>query len=218
MDYYTSALIEPQKGDPVKLPIQGEAPISSGDAISKLAHGLNFELDTPIPVDTVRNLGVANAGASPTSTSELFAHTTTDAATNISKVVGTNLVADLTNATATTVNDLRMAFQLQKLLEKDARGGTRYTEIINYQFGVQSDDARLQRPEFLSGTSTPIQIGQVLQTSGTAEGQTPQANVSGYSLTGASNYTGKSFTEHGTVIGLISIRQKHTYQQALNKY
>lgn len=132
------------------------------------------------------------------------------------------LVADVSSLNTTTINNLREAFALQRLLEKDARGGTRYIEMIKAHFNVNSPDARLQRPEYLGGKRIPINISQVVQMSGTESNsgtqQTPQANVAAYSLTAdkSSSFT-KSFTEHGMIIGLICVRTEHTYQQGLNK-
>ena len=128
-----------------------------------------------------------------------------------------NIYADLTKATASTINELRQAFQIQKLFEKDARGGTRYTEIIKSHFGVTSPDGRQQRPEYLGGKRIPINISQVLQTSSTDE-TSPQGNTAAFSLTGDtdSSFT-KSFTEHGLIIGLCCVRTEHTYQQGIER-
>jgi len=131
-----------------------------------------------------------------------------------------SMYADLTQATAATINQLRQSFQIQKLLERDARGGTRYTEIVRSHFGVISPDARLQRPEYLGGGSSPIIINPVAQTSGTGVtgGSTPLANLAAIG-TGLANRHGftQSFTEHGIVIGLASIRADLTYQQGLDR-
>jgi hypothetical protein len=130
------------------------------------------------------------------------------------------LYADLSAATAATINQLRQSFQIQKLLERDARGGTRYTEIIRAHFGVISPDARLQRPEYLGGGSTPIQINPIAQTSGSnASGTTtPLGNLAamGTGLAHGHGFT-QSFTEHGVIIGLVSVRADLTYQQGLRK-
>jgi hypothetical protein len=130
------------------------------------------------------------------------------------------LYADLSSATAATINQLRQSFQIQKLLERDARGGTRYTEIIRAHFGVVSPDARLQRPEYLGGGSTPISINPIAQTSGTnASGTTtPLGNLAamGTGLAAGHGFT-QSFTEHGVIIGLVSVRADLTYQQGLRK-
>ena len=126
-------------------------------------------------------------------------------------------IADLSQATASTVNQLRQAFAIQRLYEKDARGGTRYIEIIKSHFNVDSPDARLQRPEYLGGKRIPINTTQVVQNSSTDD-TSAQGNITAYSLTGDkdSSFT-KSFTEHGMIIGLICVRTEHTYQQGINR-
>lgn len=128
-----------------------------------------------------------------------------------------SLYADLSNVNAITINDLRQAFQIQKLLERDARGGTRYTEILRSHFGVISPDARLQRPEYLGGSRSRINIVPVQQTSNTND-VSPQGNLAAYGL--ASDVRkgfNKSFVEHGYIIGLVNIRADLTYQQGLNR-
>ena len=128
------------------------------------------------------------------------------------------LIATLDNLSVVTINQLRTAFAIQRMYEKDARGGTRYIEILKAHFGVTSPDARLQRPEYLGGNRIPITINQVIQQSATAEGSTPQGNTAAMSLTTDSHddFT-KSFTEHGYVIGLMVARYDHTYQQGLDR-
>lgn len=121
------------------------------------------------------------------------------------------------DAPVATINQLRLAFQIQKLYERDARGGTRYIEILKSHFGVTSPDARLQRPEYLGGSRVPININQVVQNSET--GTTPQGNTAAYSLTtdSHSDFT-KSFVEHGFIIGLMVARYDHSYQQGLERF
>ena len=129
------------------------------------------------------------------------------------------LYADLSTATAATINAIRTAFQVQKLLERDARGGTRYTEIIRSHFGVVSPDARLQRPEYLGGSSVPVNIAPVAQTSASAinGSATPQGHLSAIgTLLSKSGFT-QSFTEHGVVIGLANIRADLNYQQGMRR-
>lgn len=134
-----------------------------------------------------------------------------------SSVVPTNL-GILSGQTAATINQLRLAFQIQKLYERDARGGTRYIEILKSHFGVTSPDARQQRPEYLGGNRIPINMNQVIQTSGSTD-TSPQANVAGYSLTSDSHGDFiRSFTEHGYIIGLMVARYDHTYQQGLARH
>jgi len=119
-------------------------------------------------------------------------------------------------ATAATINEMRQAFQVQKILERDARGGTRYTEAVKARFGVTSPDARLQRPEYLGGGSSPVVISPVPQTS--EDGSTPQGNLAAFGTVNLSGHGfAKSFTEHGVLIGLVSVRADLTYQQGCDR-
>lgn len=128
------------------------------------------------------------------------------------------LSVDLRNATASTISQLRQAFAVQRLYERDARGGTRYTEILKSHFGVSSPDGRLQRSEYLGGKRIPVNINQVVQTSST-DGTSPQGNTAGYSLTGdVSSVFTKSFTEHGYLLAFVCVRNENTYQQGLEKF
>lgn len=127
-----------------------------------------------------------------------------------------NAVADLSQATAATINDLRLAFQTQKLLERDARGGTRYVEMLKAHFGVTGSDGRLQRPEYLGGLHQRLNMSQVEQTA-----PSTTANVGTLGAFSATGMNGgsfvKSFTEHGYVIGVLCVRVKHTYSQGCDK-
>jgi hypothetical protein len=128
-----------------------------------------------------------------------------------------NLVADLSSATASTINALREAFQIQRMFEKDARGGTRYIEMIKAHFNVTSPDARQQRPELLGLGSVDVNINPVVQNSSTVTGS-PQGNLAAFGVAAAAGigFT-KSFTEHSVLLGLCSIRADLTYQQGLNR-
>ncbi len=128
-----------------------------------------------------------------------------------------NIWADLSTATAATINQIRQAFQIQKLQERDARGGTRYVEILKSHFGVTSPDFRLQRPEYLGGGSQMINISEIAQTSST-DGTSPQGNLAakGTVLLEGHGFT-QSFVEHSVIIGLVSVRADLTYQQGLNR-
>lgn len=138
--------------------------------------------------------------------------------TVIADVYPNNLYADLSDATAATINQLRQAFQIQRLLERDARGGTRYTEIIKAHFGVTSPDARLQRPEYLGGGSSPVTFSPIAQTQATSAGVTPQGNLAAMATANLSGHGfTQSFTEHGYVIGLVNVRADLTYQQGLER-
>lgn len=216
-DYFTGALPEPQKGPDVLLPLGNTAPIITNQSPNSILpqYGVTFKSDQFTEVGKTHNLSIQVTGQKY---GKMVANNSATTTLEAQNAVPNNLIADLGNATAATINELRLAFQLQKLYERDARGGTRYIEIIKSHFGVTSPDARLQRPEYLGGERIPINIDQVIQTSGTAEGTTPQGNTGAYSLTGnQGSYFKHSFVEHGYVLGLACVRTEHTYQQGLEK-
>lgn len=209
-DYFTRALPEPQKGPDVYLPLGTSAPVRTADQPTYVGtnHSLQFiHLDgtnvqsTLVGTDQNGSLYDINQAWSPSQ--------------NRGKITTNNLFADLSLASAATINELRQAFAVQRLYERDALGGSRYTEMIKAHFGVTSSDARLQRPEYLGGKRCPINISQVIQQSST-DNTSPQGNTAAYSLTidNHDNFT-KSFEEHGIILGLAVVRTEHTYQQGL---
>lgn len=205
-DYFTSALPWPQKGPGVELPFGGTANIIPD---GNLFFDVNSRSNLPVgSVAVGTNSGVATD----------FRYVATPTTNNLYPFsYKSGLKADLTSATSVTINQFREAFQVQKWYERAARGGTRYTEILRSFFGVESPDARLQRPEYLGGSSNMIDVNVVPQTSPTND-VTPQANLAAFAT--ASNNRGgftKSFVEHGWIIGLVNVRADLTYQQGINR-
>ena len=216
-DYYTSALPWTQRGPEATIPLGTTAPINWNDS-----PGVSDYLKYTENGAVVASFD-SSSSASPlyTSSSGRPAINTPGAPPNdrVSWDNSEHLTADLTQASASSINDLRRAFRLQEWLERNARGGARYIEIITAHFGVRSSDARLQRPEFLGGSSTPITISEVLQTSANASEPTPQGNMAGHGVSvGSSNYVSYRAEEHGYIIGIMSVMPKTAYQQGVPKH
>ncbi len=224
-DYFTSCLPSPQKGPDVLIPsaTSGNYPVvalSTPNDISLFESGLNWmNKGTGAIVTASGDYGVGNIGLDNAGNTLAILSRTGSSSSPLAEVVPANLWALSSGGLGASINQLRMAFQIQKLYEKDARGGSRYIEILKSHFGVTSPDARLQRPEYLGGNRVPININQVVQQSATASGETAQGTVTGMSVTTDthSDFT-KSFTEHGFVIGVMVARYDHTYQQGLERF
>lgn len=213
-DYFTSALPWPQKGPDVLLPLGTTAPIVSTEGNIWLD---TTDQDTVAVVNPMGGRALEHDGVPGTSNpaNVWFANT------GVNNQF-TALQVDLTEATAATINAIREAFQLQRMYERDARGGTRYVEIIKSHFGVSSPDARLQRPEYLGGGSSPVNMHPVAQTSAspaTPTGINSQGNLAAFATASfAGHGFTKSFTEHTLIIGLVSVRADLTYQYGAHRF
>ncbi|AXL15363.1 major capsid protein [Microviridae sp.] len=189
-DYFTASLPFAQKGQAVDIPIgaiEGNAPIYYEGSSG----------DSPTVLSGSPYSKTVPPQPSSTTSTDLFAQT------------------DGLDVEPTTINDLRRAFRLQEWLEKNARGGTRYIENILSHFGVKSSDARLQRPEYITGVKTPVVVSEVLNTSGTVD-QLPQGNMAGHGIAVSSGNSGSYFCEeHGYIIGIMSVMPKTAYQQGI---
>ena len=239
-DYFTSCLPEPQKGEASSMPIElgGLAPVQTYASLGAYPQQGQELQWTQVPGNTA--IGGSNGGytnflgldynGSDKTTTKLYESKSQITNKDGTPVAPLNLAANLSKiipslddngltptGLAFTINELRQAIALQHILEADARGGTRYTEILQHQFGVTSPDARLQRSEYLGGTRVPININQVIQNSGTTD-TSPQGNTAAYSMTTMSNkMCSYSAVEHGYLVVLGCIRVQHSYQQGLSR-
>lgn len=216
-DYFTTSLPEPQRGQDVMLPLGDVAPVGTtgfstprSDTFNNARLRMVYTNGLEPTIDVALGAAANNGGVSPLNDSSIML---TD-----NGMRPDNLWADLSEATAATINDLRLAFAVQSFYEASARYGGRYTELLRGHFGVTSPDSRLQRPEYIGGKRSKINMQQVLQTSSTDD-TSPQGNTAAFSLTADMD---KSFTysavEHGYIIGVCCVRTKQTYQYGIERF
>jgi len=205
-DYFTSALTNQQRGTAPALPISGTT-----HAVWQLAN---------INVAGTAVAGNPVIGAVPTTAAGKFSVSYnspgSEYADGLLKALNTNTV-DLSSASTFDIADLRLAFQIQKWMERNARSGARYTEFLKAHFGVYPRDERLQRPEYIGGSRSPIIISEVLQTSST-DVTSPQGNLAGHGISASESFAGKyRAQEYGVIIGIMSVMPRSAYQQGINR-
>lgn len=209
LDYFTGANPFPQVGEAVSLPVGGTAPVVSDGSsiiitpITGGQAGNQYQIQSQNGTLAFSNNGVFQSGVS-TGSQVAFGN-------------NSGLVADLSNASAVTINELRNAIAAQHYLEQLARSGSRYIEILRGVWNVVSPDARLQRPEYLGGSSTLLDITTVPQTSQTEQEGTPQGNLAAFGTASCEGFWSRSFTEHGVILGLCNLRADVSYQQGINR-
>lgn len=218
-DYFTQNLPFRQRGPQVTVPLGSKAPVFAGADNSAYTYSptsLHFRAVDGSAVPTGRQALLVSGQTDGYGYSQLSTSQTTGQSGN-KNVYPSNLYTDLSQATSASISDWRLAFQIQRLLEKNARGGARYVEWLMSHFGVRCSDGRLQRPEYLGGGKSPVMISEILQTS-SSDNTSPQGNMAGhaFSVQQSHSFT-KSFDEYGIVIGIYSCMPKSLYYQGIRR-
>ncbi len=218
-DYFTSALPFQQRGTSPALPISGILPVSFGGTLHIGAPEVVDIYENHFPIEAFRGT-VGNTGRIFLGKSSVTSIAEEDQLSEIvGDMSGVSGSVDLANAATFDVNQIRTAFQVQKWLERNARGGVRYTEYLRSHFGVSPSDARLQRPQFIGSCRSPWLVNEVLQTSETNSSVTPQGNQAGQAINLSRNRLGKFKSyEYGYILILASVVPKALYQQGIPKY
>ena len=218
-DYFSDALPQPQKMEPVRIPMVGNAPVRTSDTPVVTESQTAMQLGgTDVSGFAGNHPLIVKAMSGGGGYSEVYTAAGNSSATADYPLWPSNLYADMTGVTSATINDLRMAFATQRYAERLAYGGSRYTEQLNTFYGLTTQDSRLQRPEFLGSDRVTINMSQVLQTSSTND-TSPQGNTAAFSLTVGSGKAPITYStqEHGIIMGLCCVRHTRTYQQGINR-
>ena len=222
-DYFTACLPAAQAGPDVTLPMNGTAPIKT-EAFKADYNGETYTYGQDSDDLYMKRLSTQSENPNLTYVEKIAddmtpSGTSTDSWYLGETTTGGKLIADLSEATGATINQLRTAFAIQKWQEREARGGQRYIEMVRSHFNVTNPDFRLQRPEYLGGFTHQISMNQVTSQGNDTTGE-PLGTTGAYSLTThkEGDVFSHSFTEHGILMGLMCIRQnQHTYQQGINR-
>nr|DAW64754.1 MAG TPA: Major capsid protein [Microviridae sp.] len=223
-DYFTSCLPAPQKGISTTVPITlSDIPVGTKSvSVPTSIVGASFPSLGFYAYNKTSSTGGISLTTGASTPYKLASNTTSQSGVESSSILQPgNLWAQpsaVNSAGSVSVNDLRYSFALQRILERSARGGSRYVEYIRSTFGTEPGDVRMQRPEYLGGSRNPISVQQVTQTTGSSEENNTLAELGAFSLSSGHARFNKGFTEHGYILGVLCVRYFHTYSQGLERF